>query len=101
MHIEFLIEDVSTAKMLELLLPKILPAACSYKVHSYKGIGGRIPPGFKTNPEAAQHRILLDNLPKLLSGYGKTFHDYGANYPAAVVVVCDLDRRDKNSFESE
>ena len=101
MHIEFLIEDVSGKRMLELLVPKILPGTCTYKIHAYKGIGGKIPTEFKNDPKTARHRILLENLPRLLSGYGRTFHDYGKDYRAAVVVVCDLDRRDKNTFESE
>lgn len=101
MHIEFLIEDVSGAKMLENLLPKILPVTCTHRIRSYKGIGRKIPAGFKGDPAAAKHRILLENLPRLLSGYGKTFGSYGEDYRAAVVVVCDLDRRDRSTFEDE
>lgn len=101
MHIEFLIEDISGKKMLEQIVPKIMPDDCTYDIHSYKGVGGKIPAGFKNNPETARHRILLDNLPKLLSGLGRTFHGYGDDYRAAVVVICDLDRREKNTFEAE
>lgn len=101
MHIEFLIEDISGKKMLEQLVPKILPATCTYNIHGYKGVGGKIPSGFKNNPDVARHRILLDNLPRLLAGYGKTFRGYGNDYQAAVVVICDLDCRDKTSFEFE
>ncbi len=102
MHIEFLVEDASGKTMLEGLLPKILAGHdLTYKVHSYKGIGGKIPHDFKHDPKMARHRILLDNLPKLLSGYGKAFQNYGPGYSAVVVVVCDLDRRDKTLFEGE
>ena len=61
MHIEFLIEDISGAKMLEIMLPKMLPVEYTYNIHSYKGVGGKIPTGFKNDPAAVKHRILLDN----------------------------------------
>ncbi len=35
-------------------------------------------------------RILLDQLPRLLRGHGKTFANY-RDYPVVVIVVCDLD----------
>ena len=46
-------------------------------------------------------RILLDRLPKLLRGYGKTFVNYPDDYPAAVVLVCDLDKRCLKTFRQE
>lgn len=101
MHIEFLIEDISGAKMLEILLPKILPTGYTYNIHSYKGIGGKIPAGFKNDPAVVKHRMLLDNLPRLLSGFGKTFSSYGSSYQAAVVVICDLDCRNESLFKNE
>lgn len=101
MHIEFLIEDNSGKEMLKRLIPKILSAEHSYLIHGYKGVGGKIPAGCKNDPKVAKNRILLDNLPRLLSGYGKTFHSAGKDYQGAVIVICDLDRRDKNSFEAE
>ncbi len=45
-------------------------------------------------------RILLENLPKLLKGYGKTHAGY-QGYAAAVVVVCDLDNRCLKAFRHE
>ena len=101
MHIEFLIEDNSGKEMLKRLIPKILSAEHSYLIHGYKGVGGKIPAGCKNDPKVAKNRILLDNLPRLLSGYGKTFHSAGKDFQGAVIVICDLDRRDKNSFEAE
>jgi hypothetical protein len=68
-------------------------------VHHYKGIG-RIPKGLKPSSDANK-RILLDQLPRLLAGYGKAFAQYGKDYPAAVIVVCDLDDRNKAGFEKE
>jgi len=49
----------------------------------------------------ARKRILLDNLPKLLKGYGRTFMGYQSDYQAAVIVVCDLDDKSLNSFRDE
>lgn len=45
----------------------------------------------------ASKRILLDNLPRLLNGYGKTWQ----NFPAAVFVVCDLDDKCLKAFRQE
>ena len=49
----------------------------------------------------ASKRILLDQLPKLLRGYGKTFANYADDYPAAVILVCDLDDRCLKTFRQE
>jgi hypothetical protein len=46
----------------------------------------------------AGKRILLDQLPKLLQGYGKAFQHYN---DATVVVVCDLDDKNKDEFIAE
>ena len=37
----------------------------------------------------------------MLKGYGKAFAGYSADYPAAVVLVCDLDDRCLKSFRQE
>lgn len=99
MHIEFLVEDQSGQKALEILVPQILPADVTVKFHAYKGVGG-IPRDMKDAKDPAK-RILLTNLPKLLKGYGKTFQGYGPNYRAAVVLVCDLDDRNLDEFLAE
>lgn len=96
MHIEILVEDASGAKLLEAVLPKLLgeqDAPHSWRVHSYKGIG-RIPNNLNAGGDPAK-RILLDQLPRLLRGYGKT--------PGigAVVAVLDSDRRSCVDFLSE
>ncbi len=88
MHLEILVEDQSGKKVLDILVPKIVGDTATFRVLSYKGIG-RIPKNMR-NPRDASKRILLDNLPKLLKGYGKTFAGY-QDYPAAVILVCDLD----------
>lgn len=91
MHFEVLVEDLSGKKALDILIPKIIGDQHSFTVHAYKGIG-RIPKNLKSSTDASK-RILFDQLPKLLRGYGKTFTNYPADYPAAVLVVCDLDKK--------
>lgn len=89
MHIEILVEDSSGEALLQILLPQLLGPLGqphTWRLHSYKGIG-RIPPDLANRPDPAK-RILLDQLPRLLRGYGKT---RGID---AVVVVIDADKRD-------
>jgi hypothetical protein len=96
MHIEVLVEDSSGAKLIETLLPTLVgPKGDSHtwRVHAYKGIG-RLPAGLSTTADPAK-RALLNQLPRLLAGYGKTA---GID---AVVVVLDSDRRDCNVFLAE
>jgi hypothetical protein len=100
MHFEILVEDRSGKKMLELLLPQIIDISHNtFKVHSYKGIGN-IPKGMNENTDPRK-KFLLDQLPGLLNGYGKTFSGYPPNYHAVVVVVCDLDKRCLKEFREE
>ncbi|MFZ2633721.1 MAG: DUF4276 family protein [Desulfosalsimonadaceae bacterium] len=96
MHIEILVEDSSGTKLLQVLLPQLLGPQGephTWRLHAYKGIG-RIPQGLVPNGDSAK-RILLDQLPKLLRGYGKT---PGID---AVVVVLDTDKRDCVAFLAE
>lgn len=96
MHIEVLVEDSSGERLLAQLLPQILGEQGephTWRLKAYKGIG-RIPKGLSAKADPAK-RILLDQLPRLLQGYGKT---PGID---AVVVVLDTDRRDCKSFLQE
>jgi hypothetical protein len=98
MHFEILVEEKSGKIALESILEKILGPNGqnhTYRIIPYKGIG-RIPKDLRgaTDP---QKRILLDRLPKLLGGYGKSLQDF----PAAVVVVVDLDSKDCLVFKQE
>ena len=96
MHSEILVEDSSGAMLLEVLLPQLLGLQGelnTWRVHAYKGIG-KIPQGIGKKADPAK-RILLDQLPKLLRGYGKT---PGID---AVVVVLDTDKRDCVAFLAE
>lgn len=96
MHFEVLSEDLSGQKMLLHLLPKILGEDHTFHIHSYKGIG-RLPKKMGANKNAAS-RILLDQLPKLLQGYGNAYAKNQANYPVAVLIVCDLDGNNYKKF---
>ncbi len=96
MHIEFLVEDSSGEKLLAILLPQLLGQLGTdhtWRLHAYKGIG-RIPEGLRTVSDPAK-RILLDQLPRLLRGYGNT---PGID---AVVVLLDADRRNCKAFLKE
>ena len=99
MHFEILVEDPSGKRMLDILVPKIIGNQHSFKVHAYQGIG-RIPRNL-TNSTDARNRRLLDQLPRLLRGYGNTFANYPANYSAAVILICDLDDRCLKVFREE
>lgn len=99
MHFEILVEDQSGKRALDILVPKIVGTSHTFTVHAYKGIG-RVPKNMR-DADAASKRILLDNLPKILKGYGHTFANYPANYPAAVILVCDLDDKCEDTFRTE
>lgn len=102
MHFAFLVEDQSGKKALENLFPKIVSCDNGQHTvcfHSYKGIG-RIPKNLKSHTEA-HRRMLLDQLPRLLNGFGRTFEGYGASYKAVIIVVCDLDDKNQQDFFKE
>lgn len=96
MHIKVLVEDSSGAKLLDSLLPKLLGGQGdphSWDMHAYRGIG-RIPKGLNAKTDPSK-RILLDQLPRLLRGYGKM---PGID---AVLVVLDADKRNCADFLAE
>ncbi len=98
MHFEILVEDYSGKIALEMILPKILGPVGqgnSYRIISYKG-SGRIPRNLRGTTDPPK-RILLDRLPKMLKGYGKSL----TNITAAVVVVVDLDNKNCRAFKDE
>ena len=97
MHFEVLVEDASGSIALEHILEKILGPNYtdhSWRIKEYKGIG-RIPRDLRgvTDPKA---RILLDRLPEILQGYGRSLTDN-----SWVVVVVDLDDKDCIKFKQE
>lgn len=99
MHLEILVEDQSGKKALDILVPNIIGPNHTFVVRAYKGIG-RLPKNLKGTSDPSK-RILLDQIPKLLRGYGKTFAAYGKNYQAAVIVICDLDDQCLKRFKHE
>jgi hypothetical protein len=98
-HLEILVEDLSGQKALDVLIPHLVNADDTFQIHPYKGIG-HIPKSMRDTRNASK-RILLDNLPKLLKGYGRTFAGYPSATPAAVVLVCDLDDKSRQEFLEE
>ena len=98
MHFEILAEDASGESLLRLVLPKILGEhgkPHTWRTFAYKGIG-RVPRNLRGKTDPVK-RILLDRLPKVLAGYGKSLR----GPDAAVVVVVDLDDRDCVEFKWE
>ncbi|MFC6841331.1 DUF4276 family protein [Xanthomonas theicola] len=96
MHIEVLAEDSSGAKLIEILLPRVIGQyghPHTWRIIDYKGIG-RIPRGLSTAADPAK-RALLNQLPRVLNGYGRT---PGID---VVVVVVDTDQRDCSAFLRE
>ena len=100
-----LVEDQSGKKALDILVPKIIgnqqiiDNQHTFRIIPYRGLG-RIPKNLKSSTDASK-RLLLDQLPKLLRGYGRTFANYPASYPATVIVVCDLDDKCLKTFRNE
>ena len=98
MHFEVLVEDASGAIAVKVLFEKILGGSGethSYRIHPYKGIG-HIPKNM-TGVIDPQKRLLLDRLPKILQGYGRSFRDV----EAIVLVVVASDDRDCIEFKKE
>ena len=101
MRIDILVEDRSGKKFLDILVPKIVGNSHPFKVFSYKGLG-RIPKNLTAAPDVG-NRLLLDNLFQELMNRsrGKPPADYPENYPAAVIVVCDLDDKCLKIFRQQ
>ena len=97
MHFDFLIEDVSGERTLEILVPKILNDSHTYTIHSYKGVG-HLPKNLKSSTLDPSTRVLLNHLPKLINGFGKRYQGYGENYSAILIIIIDLDSKNKIYF---
>ena len=97
MHLEVLVEDQSGSITVDAVLEKILGVngdKHSWRLHPYKG-SGDIPENLYRETDPAK-RLLLNGLPRLLRGYGKSL-----DASSAVVVVVDLDDRDCIAFKRE
>lgn len=98
MHFEVLVEDQSGSIALDVVLEKILGTngqTHSWRLHPYKGVG-RIPANLHTVPNPRK-RLLLNHLPRLLRGYGRSLQ-LGHH---CVLVVVDLDSQDCARFKQE
>lgn len=101
MHFEIYVEDFSGKKALDILMPKIIGDGHTFEVFGYKGIGGKIPENLRGQTDPSK-RVLLDRLPQLLRGRGKTHATYSTfDYRAAIIVVCDLDDRCLKEFRQQ
>jgi len=100
MHFQIFVEDISGKTAVDILIRKIINTEeHTFEIHSYKGIG-HIPKDLKSGTDANK-RILLDQLPRLVQGHGKTFAEYPSNYPAVLIVICDLDNKCLSTFRRE
>jgi hypothetical protein len=95
MHIEVLVEDSSGATLMGHLMPKLLGEAAgeySWRVHPFKGVG-RIPKNLTLQSDA-RIKTLLDKLPRMLEGYGRSGYE-------AVLVLVDTDKHDASVFRQD
>lgn len=93
MHLEVCVEDASGKIFLESIFPRIIRKDVTWRVHGYRGIG-RIPRGLQST-ENAEHRIILDSLPKLIRGCANTPH------VSALLIVVDTDQKNCADFLAE
>lgn len=100
MHFEIYVEDLSGKKALDILMPKIIGDGHTFEVFGYKGIGRKIPENLRNQTDPSK-RVLLNRLPQLLKGRGRTHAAYSTLYSAAVIVVCDLDGECLKTFRQK
>lgn len=93
MHFQFLIEDQSSAVLVDILMRRIVAAhsGVTFDCKAFKGIGAI--PKKKTIKEIKTGKLLND-LPAFLRGFNKSLR----NIRSAIVVVIDNDDRDPESF---
>ena len=101
MHFEVLAEDKSGSIALEKFLKEILGPpdgpSHTWRIISYKGLG-HLSKDLKPKTDPSK-RILLDQLPDILRGYGKV--KIPQYYQFAIIVVVDLDDRNCMQFKQE
>ena len=98
MHFEILAEDQSGSIALGHILEKILGpnyTEHSWRMHPFRG-KGRLPDNLYETP-SPQNQQLLNNLPSLLRGFGKSLDES----TSVVVVVVDLDNDDCPRFKQD
>lgn len=98
MHFEVLVEDASGKVVVDNALRKIVGEngdSHTWRTHGYKGLG-RLPKDLHVRSDPSK-RLLLNQLPRLLRGYGRSL----SRESSAVIVVVDLDDRDCMSFKHD
>lgn len=96
MHFQFLIEDQSSATLIELLMKKISlnNKNVTFNCKAFKGIGGFTK---KNTVKETKSGKLLNDLATYLRGFDKRLR----NIPAVIVVVVDNDDRNTEDFLTE
>lgn len=96
MHFQFLIEDQSSADLIEILMQKnFLPSGgVTFNCKSFKGIGGFTR---KNTVKETKSGKLLNGLATYLRGFNKSLQ----YIPAVIIVVLDNDARNTEEFIAE
>lgn len=96
MHYQFLIEDRSSAALVEIIMRKVVGERqdVTYDCKFFKGIGGFTK---KNTVKETKNGKLLNDLATYLRGFDKSLR----HIPAAIFVVVDNDERDTAAFRSE
>lgn len=96
MHFQFLIEDQSSAVLIEILMQRIslTNEYVTFNCKSFKGIGGFIK---KNTVKETKSGKLLNDLARFLRGFNKSLQ----NIPAVIIVVLDNDTRNTEAFLAE
>lgn len=96
MHFQFLIEDQSSAALIEILMQKISikNENITFDCKAFKGLGGFTK---KNTVKETKSGKLLNDLATYMRGFNKRLQDI----PAAIFVVVDNDTRNTASFLAE
>lgn len=96
MHFQFLIEDQSSAILIEILMQKISSKneGITFNCKSFKGLGGFTK---KNTVKETKSGKLLNDLATYLRGFNRSLR----SIPAAIIVVLDNDTRNTESFLAE
>lgn len=96
MHFQFLIEDQSGAKLIDILMQRILGdrTDVTFNCKPFHGIGGFTP---KNTVKDTKTGKLLNDLATYLRGFNKSLQ----GIEAAIIVVLDNDARDTEKFRTE
>lgn len=96
MHFQFLIEDQSSAILVEILMQKIAAnrPSITFNCKPFKGLGGLTK---KNTVKETKTGKLLNDLATYLRGFDRSLK----HIPAAIIVVLDNDQRDTTGFFAE